>query len=281
MAQPTGIPLARFARAVVLSAVLIMLAACGQAGDSSATEPTATSSSDQKVPTWTLVALGDSWPEGAHCGYCRTFAGRYADGVESRSGRSIKFKDLTGAAEPYWETMGGGTEGLLKALRSDQAFRDEVATGDIILIAHGPNEGSRVDLPYKPEACGGSDGLACIRELGRFWYRNFDAILDEIELLRGGKPTAIRLVNAANVFVADPAAAKGMGKGFATGVGAQMFRELTNAVCKNADEHGAICVDVGPILTGPNQDQAVDENSPASMQAVADALLATGLPELE
>jgi hypothetical protein len=144
----------------------------------------------------------------------------------------------------------------------------------------GPNEGSRVDLPIDPEACGGSDGLACVRELGRFWDRNFDAILDEIELLRDGKPTVIRSVNAANVFVAVPATAEGLGKGFATGVGALLFDQLADAVCRNADEHGAMCVDVGPILTGPNENEPVDENSPESMQAVADALLATGLPEL-
>jgi len=268
-------------RAVALSVAAIVLAACGQAGDPSVTAPAAASPSDQKVPTWTLVALGDSWPEGAHCGYCRTFAGLYADGLESSSDGPIEFVDLTGAAQPNWDTMGGGTEELLEALRSDQAFRDQVATGDIIMIAHGPNEIVRAVDPLQAGTCGGVDGRACIRALGKFWYRNVDAILDEIERLRARQPTAIRLVNAANPFVSVPAMVEGLEEGFATDAGAQIFVELTNAMCTNAEEHGAICVDVRPILNGATLDKPVDENSPASMQAVADALLATGLPELE
>ena len=60
-----------------------------------------------------------------------------------------------------------------------------------------------------------------------------------------------------------------------------MFSALTDAVCRNAKEHDAICVDVRPILNGATLDQKVDENTAASMQAVADALLAAGLPEFE
>lgn len=149
------------------------------------------------------------------------------------------------------------------------------------MIAHGPNEGGRVRALYMADTCGGSDGRACMRALGEFWYRNFDAILDEIELLRGDEATAIRLVNAANPFVSEPAMSEGLEDDFATNAGAQMFGVLTDAVCRNAKEHDAICVDVRPILNGATPDQPVDENSPASMQAVADALLATGLPELK
>jgi hypothetical protein len=33
----------------------------------------------------TVVALGDSWREGARCGGCRTYAGLYADGLEAET----------------------------------------------------------------------------------------------------------------------------------------------------------------------------------------------------
>ncbi len=62
--------------------------------------------------------------------------------------------------------------------------------------------------------------------------------------------------------------------------GARYFEALNTAECEAARTHDAICVDVRPVLNGPTLDQPVDENSPQSMQAVADSLLATGLPEL-
>jgi hypothetical protein len=63
--------------------------------------------------------------------------------------------------------------------------------------------------------------------------------------------------------------------------GAKMFEALNAAECEAARTHQAVCVDVRPILNGPTLNQPVDENSPESMQAVADGLLATGLEELD
>jgi hypothetical protein len=52
-------------------------------------------------------------------------------------------------------------------------------------------------------------------------------------------------------------------------------------MCGAAQAHDAVCVDVRPIVNGPSLDQPGDENAPEVMQAIADALLAAGLPELE
>ena len=46
------------------------------------------------------VALGDSWPEGAHCGGCRTFVDLWADALGETTGREIVLTDLTGSQEP-------------------------------------------------------------------------------------------------------------------------------------------------------------------------------------
>jgi hypothetical protein len=225
----------------------------------------------------TFVALGDSWPEGAHCGYCMTFAGRYADGLKTLAGRPVDFVDLTGDAQPFFQTAGGGTASLLQALRQDSSFREQVASGDVIMIATEPNELGRAFDPYAHGHCG--EEFACVQRLEGFWLRNFDAILDEIDRVRGTRPTAIRLVSAANFFVSDPSATKGLPPD-AMEFGVKYFEALNTAECQAARTHDATCVDVRPILNGPTLDQPVDENSPASMQAVADALLATGLPEL-
>ena len=221
------------------------------------------------------VALGDSWVQGNHCGGCRTFAGRYATGIEALSGRTVEFRDLTGDRTTH-------SGALLGSLHSDAEIRSAVAIADVVMIATGPNEMGQAVDPYAAGTCGGADGYDCIRELGQLWAVNFDAALTEIEALREGKPTAIRLVNAANPFISDPGMITELGltEDFTFTGGNLLVELLTTAICDAALEHGAECVDVRPIINGPNLDHPGDENSITNMQAIADALSATGLPEL-
>jgi hypothetical protein len=258
-----------------IAVAVMLLAGCAPSSGASVTSPSASTS--EEFESLTFVALGDSWPEGAHCGGCETFAGIYADGLSTLAGRPVKFVDLTGDAQPFFQTAGGGTESLLRALRDDPSFADQVALGDVIMIATGPNELGRAFDPYAAGDCGAH--FACVRRLEHYWLRNFDAILDETARLRGDRPTAIRLISAANFFVSDPTATQGL-PADAMQFGAKLFEALNTAACDAARTHDAICVDVRPVLNGPSLDQPVDENSPESMQAVADALLATGLPDL-
>jgi len=51
-------------------------------------------------------------------------------------------------------------------------------------------------------------------------------------------------------------------------------------MCDAAAQHHAVCVDIRALLTGPDLDQAADENSAASMEAIARALLDSGVAEL-
>jgi hypothetical protein len=266
-----------FLRSCVVPLTIGLFVGCGSSDEPEKRAPT---SSPPAARALTYLALGDSWPEGAHCGNCRTFAGLYADGLAEQTGRKVDFEDDTGQAQPYFEELGGGSASLLKALRSDSATRGDVAKADVIMIATGPNElGVALD-PVIAGTCGGNDHMACFRKLGRLWEKNFDAILREIERLRAGKPTAIRLVDAANPFVSDPSMAPDLPKDFSATKGALIFKLLNDALCHNAAEHHAVCVDVRAILNGRTLDQPVDENSAASMRAVAKALLATKVPEL-
>ena len=266
------------------SAILLalVLAACSNGGQGTTASrfETATSDAselpDSDEPGLTYVALGDSWVEGAHCGGCRTFAGLYADGLERLTGEPIKFVDLTGDRTT-------DSTALLESLQTDDEIRAAVANADVVLIATGPNEGSITTEPLAAGTCGGPDNLDCIRDLGQRWATTFDASIEEIERLRDGKPTAIRLVNAANILTSVPSIATDLGieEGFASTAFALNFELLTEAVCSVAENHDAQCVDVRPILNGPNLDRPTDENSPESMQAIADALTETGLAELD
>ena len=267
------------------SAILLLalvLAACSNAGQSTSSSAQTTEPEDSSEPSasggpgLSYVALGDSWVEGAHCGGCRTFAGLYADGLEELTGETVEFIDLTGDRTT-------DSTALLESLRTDDEIRAAIAEADVILIATGPNEGSVTTEPLGDGTCGGADNLDCIRALGERWTANFDASLDEIERLREGRATAVRLVNAANILTSVPSIATelGLDEDFASTAFALNFELLTEAICGAADAHDAQCVDVRPILNGPNFDEPTDENSPENMQAIADALIETGLPELD
>jgi hypothetical protein len=262
--------------------VALAASACGSSAPSAETPgPSAgpSTSASSSAASWNYVAFGDSWPEGAHCGGCRTFAGLWADGLERITGRTINFTDLTGSHEPSVENEKTSAS-LLESLKSNLATQSATEAADIILISTGANEFGMALDASKAGTCGGQDKADCIRALGDLWNRNFDAILTQIGKLRAGKPTAIRLVDAANGFVSDASLIAGLPAGFAKGNGALIFQLLNNAMCGAAKNHHAVCVDVRPILNGPTMDQPVDEVSSASMQTVADALLATKLPEL-
>ena len=260
----------------------LVLAGCSNAGPSTSSSAAETEAEDtseasaSSEPGLSYVALGDSWVEGAHCGGCRTFAGLYADGLEELTGDPVDFIDLTGDRTT-------DSTALLDSLRTDDEIRSAIAEAGVVLIATGPNEGSATTEPLANGTCGGADNLDCVRALGERWTANFDASLDEIDRLRDGRATAVRLVNAANILTSVPsiAAELGLDEDFAATAFALNFELLTEAVCETAEAHEAQCVDVRPILNGPDLDEPTDENSPENMQAIADALIETGLPELD
>jgi hypothetical protein len=253
-----------------------MLTACssGDGAETASGHPSVVVPSDADNTGLVYVSLGDSWPEGAHCDGCRTFPQIQAEALEQTLGRPITLKDLAGQAQPYFESLGGGTASLLKAIEADEVFRGEVASGDVIVIATGPNEADQAFEAIQDGTCGGKDDTACVDELGRTWERNFDAILDEIETLRDERPTAIRLVNAA--ILIDPSSSPEVARGIAV-----IFETLTQVLCDSAEAHGAVCVDVRPVLNGPDLNQPVNDSSQESMDAVAELLVETGVPELE
>ncbi len=226
------------------------------------------------------VAFGDSWPAGEHCNGCRHFPELWADGLEALTGRMVLLKDFTGERERSRAESKDSTT-LLQAVRSESTTRDAIADADVILISTGPNEFGLVTEPIKAGTCGGRDDADCIRALGERWSANFEAILDEIVALRAGRPTVIRLVNGANPFVSYPEMVEGMPEGFATGNGALTVQLLTDAMCDAAEAHDAVCVDVRPLLNGPSMLEPAQEESPEAIRAVADALIATGIDEID
>ena len=285
-------------RGLLLAGIaVIAIAACGAPSASSnpaASSPAASlASAASEMPPGTgtattapstnalrYVAFGDSWSAGEHCNGCRHFVELWADDLETLSGRTVQLTNYTGERE---RSLGDGKDSttLLRAVRDDETTRAAIADADVILISTGPNEFGLAVEPIQSGTCGGADDADCIRALGERWSANFDAILDEIVALRSGRPTVIRLVNGANPFVSYPEMVEGMPEGFATGNGALTVQLLTDAMCDAAEAHDAVCVDVRPLLNGPSMLEPAQEESPEAIRAVADALLATGIDELD
>lgn len=244
--------------------------------DASAGNTGATSGSSASPEGFVYVSLGDSWAEGAHCNGCRTFPQIHAEALEETLGEPVSFVDLAGQAQPFFNTPGGGgSAGLLQALRTEESFREAVANGDIIMIETGSNDGGEIFEPIMSGRCGGNADIDCVRPLAGKWKREFDGILDEIEGLRDARPTAIRLVNSANAFI-DPKFSAATLRGFNA-----FFEELTVALCDAAEAHHVVCVDVRPLLNGPDFEQPLNDGTQEAMDAVAQLLLQTGVPELE
>jgi hypothetical protein len=256
----------------MLAGALLLLVALPVVGQSSSSEPS--------LRSLTVVALGDSWPAGGHCDGCRTFTGRFADDLAERYGTPVKFLDLAQSVVPA-TGKGQTPASLLDDLRSDPEVREAVASADIVVVSNGLNVLDDGSLEaFMAGTCGGADDADCFRPLGPAWESDFDAILTEIESLRGGRPTAMRLVTAENLFISDPGLVADLGAEFGMAQGKLVIDTLAETMCGAAAEHGAVCIDARTILNGPAQDQPVDEDSPESHQKIADALLASGLPEL-
>jgi lysophospholipase L1-like esterase len=216
--------------------------------------------------------FGDSWPYGAHCNGCRPFPVLYADGLVTTTGRRIDLINKT--------RNGGGAQTLLAELTTSETIRGYVQRADIVVIATGGNDLGPAFEAAAAGTCGGADGLDCYRTFNEKLRGWFDAILTQIEELRTGRPTAIRLVTSSNEYLVDQGLIQLLGPDFGKTSGVAITRMQRDMECEVAADHHALCVDIALALNGPDLLVPRDGNTQAAMQAVADAILATGLDEL-
>jgi lysophospholipase L1-like esterase len=277
---------------VVLVVALLAVACGGATGGSvstsqpsqtpvpapSAVQTSATSASTSSAAvsssgsSWTYVAFGDSWPYGAHCNGCRPFPVLYAEGLAAATGRHVDFVNLA--------TNGGTAQGLLADFKSSKPIRDDLARADIVMIAIGGNDYGPAFDASAAGTCGGADKLDCFRTVAKTLRTSFDGMLTEIEQLRQGRPTAIRLIATSNEFLADPDLIAALGADFGKTSGVAVTKINREVACEVAAAHNAKCVDLGLALNGPDLLKPQDVNTQDAMQAVADAIVASGVDEL-
>ena len=257
---------------IALVAAVAVLAGCAAASQApaDASSPSATESA-AGPPDLTVVVFGDSWGYGAHCGGCTPWPKLLEAGYESQNSINVDVVDLV--------ENGGTTDSLLADFREDARYREAIAAADVVIINQGVNDFDQfgdVFQSYATGMCGGSDGMGCLGELTDHWRQNLDGFATEVETLREGQPTALRLVGVSNEFYTDPGL-KFLGKE----MGTRTFASFNDVSCEVAAAHGGQCVDLRPVLNGPAGDQPADPNTQDAMQAVADAIVAVGLAELD
>src|ERR671912_2184721 len=107
-------------RQVASLVAVVVLSSCSAAPDGAAPAPTVTASSAPGPvggPV-TLLALGDSWPYGAHCNGCTPFPQLYAQGLKTELSREVTLLNLV--------TNGGTSNSLRQSLASDPSYGDAV-----------------------------------------------------------------------------------------------------------------------------------------------------------
>lgn len=243
---------------------------------------------------WTYVAVGDSllYALEADCDGCTSAAVLFGERITAGTGVPVDVHNLT-------MHDGSSSATLLEHIRGDhdigrapEPARAAIAGADIVSVTIGFNDTLSDGLleEFYAGTCGGPDNSDCFFDTIPTLEANLDAIMAEIDTLRAGRPTMVRVTNLYNNGIPEP----GMPEPWDNppGYGASVLRDLTEAqneaICRVAAEHAAECVDLyhafngadgtsssfpllGSDMTHPNQ---------LGMDVIADALADEGYAPL-
>ena len=177
-----------------------------------------------------LVVFGDSWGYGAHCNGCTPWPKLLPSDYESSLGVDVTLTDLT--------ENGGNSALLVDELKNKPAYRDAIASADIVAFNQGIND---LDKTIDPAA------------LTNMWTTNLDGMFDVVDELRNGQPTAVRMVGISNEYLND-AGLQGLGK-----LGPVIFESFNKVSCSVAADHGGQSSTCARFSTAPTAN-----NQPAS-----------------
>lgn len=261
--------------------VLLAFAVAGCGGDD---DPEAKAAPEP----WSVVALGDSiamaLPE---CDGCTSFVDLWAEGLSKAAKRPVQVSNHA--------VSGAEATEVLDQVKGDSATRTALKGADLVVVALGINDtpwNRRDDpcdaAPEYPVIEWGRIGRRCISRVTGEYEATLEAILDELDTLRAGNPTTLRLTTVYNAVIGNhvdpswdsPAAvapSKAANELFAT------------TQCRLARHHGGVCIDVHRAFNGANGSRpakrflASDYAHPDSQghEAIAQLLLNAGAPKEE
>ena len=183
-------------RCALLVALTLSLSGCGDHG-SETPPPTA------KPQSWSVVALGDSvgmsLPD---CGGCTSFVDLWADQVSEQSGAEVV---VANEGIP-----GGEATDVLHQVTGDEEVRAALGAADVVVVTLGINDSpwNRLDDP-----CGAAPDYptieweaitpSCTSRVVNEYAAVLDQVLAELDALRAGEPTALRVVTVYDAVLGD------------------------------------------------------------------------------
>jgi lysophospholipase L1-like esterase len=230
-----------------------------------------------------VVTIGDSIGFAQDdCEGCPSFTTLFSHAIQGRAGMPVLARNLSTR-----DNLTG--KRLITRIKTSAPMRAAVASAQIVIVSIGHN-----DTPWNSldDPCDGDSGNvphwtaytgACVVELAKRHGQELDAILTEIETLRAGGPTAIRVLTDYNDII---------GWGQAPPQANSRSVEVLNAfyaeTCRVAEAHHAICVDVYHSFNGTDGrtasgDLLTDDYTAPSAKGqvrIADLLKAAGLTPL-
>ena len=246
--------------------ILVLIFALAGCGGDDASDETSAADAASSTPTgeaWSLAALGDSVPVAVpECDGCTSFVDLWAESLTQETGTPV---EVANHAVP-----GSEATDVLEQLEKDDATRTAVKEADLIAIDVGINDSpwNRLDDPCNaaadyPVIQWPKITAGCIDRVASEYEQALDAILTEVNELRAGKPTALRLANVYNAVIgnhADPS----WDSPDAVAPSISANDRFAQIQCDLVEAHRGECVDVYGAFNGG------DGSEPAKQLLAAD-----------
>lgn len=259
--------------AALATAAALLFGACSNAGASASSPPTTPSAATSAAPVasialptasaasaaspapsitgLSLVGLGDSLPGALGCDPpCRSFVEVYGELAAKGLGQDVHVTNL--ATNDSLKSYG-----LLQRIQGRPEFQSALASADLITVTIGTNDWQG--------PCSWQGHASCLAQGMATVETNLDDILTEIESIRAGKPTALRVTTYYDGYVGKPDTAANWGfVGSAKNLATfhtefkQALRDFNAMICRVARTHGAVCVDLLPAFNGAAGDADAD-----------------------
>jgi lysophospholipase L1-like esterase len=228
-----------------------------------------------------LVALGDSIIYGDACPGCALFVDQYAKAWSKQTGEEVEVSNLA--------VPGAEVAQLLDAVRSDE-LRDALGGADAVVVTIGIN-----DLPFNQldDPCRVAANYpviewsqitkACTNRVADQYRRDLDAVMAQINDLRQGRPTLLRVTTVYNSVIGDHVD-RSWDSPEAVAPSVYAVERYTEAQCEVAKANGGECADTYHALNGHSGRDPAGEFLAADYthlaqkghDAFAKALIATG-----